>query len=120
MQQFKTLRRLLNDHKGNKRKTRFKSFKNIKIFCQTFGEIYDEIQGCLSYCDLRNLRNHIFTLRTNLWKEVHYERSGNNLVVRTDFKMSENTKKLVDGIIKFLDELNEVVDFANQSFYCRK
>ena len=114
VQQFKILRSLLNDHKGN----RAIRLKDIKIKCQTFGEIYDEVKGSLSHDVVRYLVNQIFILRTDLWKEVHSEeRSSNSLTVKKDFKVTGNTKKLVDGIIEFLEQLDATVDYLGQSFY---
>ena len=113
VQQFKNIRSLLNDYKGNKAK-RLKSFNNIKAKCQSFGQTYDEIKKCLSFSELRFLVNHIFFLRTNLWKEIH-SNGGNSLAVNNDFKVTENTKKLVDGIIEYLEQFYLVVSFASQS-----
>ena len=118
LQQFKKLRCLLKNHKGNKAK-RLESFKTIKAFCQTFGDtydgiIYDKVKGNLSYDDLRYLVNNIFILRTNLWKEIH-SNGGNSSAVKNDLTVSENTKKLVDKIIEYLEQLNEAVDLASKS-----
>ena len=114
LRQFKSLRGLLNSYVGNKR-NRLRVFNRIKSQCQTYGEIYESIQGRLMDAALQNIVNQIFVSRAQLWKEI---KCGEKLF--SNSKVSdkiESAKKLVDRIVEFLEQFKTATDLAVQSLY---
>ena len=112
VQQFKSLRSLLDSYVG-KKSNRSKVFNRIKKQCQTYGEIYENIQGRFTYASLQSVLNQIFVLRTQLWKEVRCgEARINNSKVADEI---ESAKVLVDRLIEFLEQFKIAADTAIQS-----